>query len=128
MLGPQSRRNQQSFKSQERNMLLFNDLRYRNQGEKRMTKFRRIGAAAVLFSLLAGPAMARQAISSPAYGGQSIYCATREAGNPHSKYCDYIAWAKWRSVGGWDSRLDNACLSNPGYIPAECGFGQQPGY
>ena len=90
-----------------------------------MTNFTRIGAAAVLFSVLASPAMARHVTSGPNYSTQSIYCATREAGNPHSRYCDYIAWAKWRSVGGWDSRLDNACLSNPGYIPAECGFDQR---
>jgi hypothetical protein len=86
-----------------------------------MTKFRLIGVAAVLFSVLAGPAMARHIISSPVHPAQSVYCATREAGNPHSKYCDYIAWSKWRQRGGWDSTLDNACYFNPGYIPGECG-------
>ena len=39
---------------------------------------------------------------------QSVYCATREMGNPHSKYCDYLAWSEWRRWGSWDSRLDNA--------------------
>ena len=68
-----------------------------------MKKFRLIGVAAVLFSVLAGPAMARHVIARP---GQSIYCATREAGNPHSKYCDYIAWSGWRRRGSWDSSLD----------------------
>jgi len=56
-----------------------------------MTRFRLIGAAAVLFSVLAGPVMARHVISSPGRPAQSIFCATREAGNPHSKYCDYLA-------------------------------------
>jgi len=28
--------------------------------------------------------------------GQRIFCATREAGNPHSKYSDYLAWSGWR--------------------------------
>jgi hypothetical protein len=87
-----------------------------------MTKFRRIGVAALLFSVLAEPAMARHVISSPAHPPQSIYCATREAGNPHSKYCDYIAWSKWRQRGAWDSTLDNACLHNPSYVPGECSF------
>lgn len=90
-----------------------------------MTKFRLIGAAAVLFSVLAGPAIARQAISRPDYPAQSLFCATREAGNPHSKYCDYIEWSKWRSRGAWDSSLDNACLQNPAFVPGECSFDAQ---
>lgn len=57
----------------------------------------------------------------PSSYGQSIYCATREAGNPHSKICDYLAWSKWRQRGGWDSSLDNACLMNPHFVPSECG-------
>ena len=62
-----------------------------------------VGIAAVLFSVLGGPALARQVISSPSRSAQSIFCATREPGNPHSKYCDYIEWSKWRQRGGWDS-------------------------
>jgi hypothetical protein len=85
-----------------------------------MTRFRLIGAAAVLFSVLAGPAIARHVIPA-----RSIFCATREAGNPHSKYCDYIEWSKWRQRGGWDSSLDNACYFNPGYVPGECSFNAQ---
>jgi hypothetical protein len=87
-----------------------------------MTKSRLIGITAALFTVLAGPAMARHVISSPARPAQSIYCATREAGNPHTKYCDYLAWSKWRQRGSWDSTLDNACLRNPGFIPGECGL------
>ena len=73
--------------------------------------------AAMTLVVAAGSATARQ---MPSYG-QSVYCATREAGNPHSKYCDYLAWSWWRRRGGWDSTLDNACLMNPHYVPAECG-------
>ncbi len=90
-----------------------------------MTNFRLIGAAAVFFSVLAAPAMARHPISNPGYPAQSVFCATREAGNPHSKYCDYLAWSKWRQRGAWDSQLDNACLQNPSYVPGECSFDQQ---
>jgi hypothetical protein len=75
--------------------------------------------AAMTMVMAAGPAFARHA--QPAPYGQSIYCATREAGNPHSKYCDYLAWSFWRRRGGWDSTLDNACLMNPHYVPDECG-------
>lgn len=75
--------------------------------------------AALSVMTAAGPAMARGI--PPASYSQSIYCATREAGNPHSKYCDYLAWSWWRRRGGWDSTLDNACLMNPHYVPDECG-------
>lgn len=90
-----------------------------------MTKFRLIGVVAVLFSVLAGPAMARHVVFTPWYPAQSIFCATRQAGNLHSKYCDYMAWSGWRRQGGWDSTLDNACYFNPGYIPGECSFNAQ---
>jgi hypothetical protein len=75
--------------------------------------------ATVAVVLASGPAMARRV--SPVAYGQSIYCATREAGNPHSKYCDYGAWSYWRRRGSWDSSLDNACLANPRFVPSECG-------
>jgi hypothetical protein len=81
-----------------------------------MKKFGLIGVAAVSFSVLASPVLAGNHVA------QSVYCATREAGNPHSKYCDYIAWSKWRERGGWDSTLDNACWRDTGYVPGECGL------
>lgn len=74
--------------------------------------------AAMTTVVFAGPAVARPA-SNVSYG-QSVYCATREAGNPHSKYCDYMAWSGWRRRGGWDASLDNACLMNPHFVPNEC--------
>jgi len=90
-----------------------------------MMKLRLIGAAAVLYSALAGPVMARHVISGPGRPAQSLFCATRESGNPHSKYCDYMAWSKWRQRGDWDSSLDNACLRNPSFVPGECSFNPQ---
>ena len=85
-----------------------------------MMKARILVAAMTLGMVLgaaAEPAMARQPIAP---GGQSIYCATREMGNPFSKLCDYVAWSKWRSRGGWDASLDNACYFNPHYKPVGC--------
>jgi hypothetical protein len=79
-----------------------------------MKFFAILGIAAVLV-LGAGSAMAKQVRH-----GQSIYCATREAGNPYSKLCDYEGWSNWRRRGGWDSTLDNACLFNPLYRPPGC--------
>jgi hypothetical protein len=90
-----------------------------------MTRFALLGAAAVFLCALTAPGTARQIAASPAHSGQSIFCATREPGNPHSKFCDYIAWSKWRQRGGWDSSLDNACFHNPAFVPGECGFNQQ---
>jgi hypothetical protein len=84
-----------------------------------MRKFKFLRGTAVVFSILAGPAMALPGVSAPVH--QSIYCATREAGNPHSQYCDYIAWSRWRGRGSWDGSLDRACYFNPAYIPGECG-------
>ena len=75
--------------------------------------------AAVAVILAAGPALAKPVVSNP-NRTQSIYCATREPGNPYSKYCDYIAYSKWRSRGNWDSRLDDACWRDPHYKPPGC--------
>jgi hypothetical protein len=79
-----------------------------------MTKFKLIGAAAVL-TVLAGPAMARHVIAHPAHYARSTYCATIEPGNPHSPVYDYQAWSGWRARGAWDSRGDDACARNPMY-------------
>jgi hypothetical protein len=70
---------------------------------------------AVFLALAAGPTMARQAST-----GESIYCATRQPGNPYSRYCNARAWREWRRRGRWDSRLDNACRRNPQYVPRNC--------
>jgi hypothetical protein len=77
-----------------------------------MTNLRLMGAAAVLSTLLAGPAMARHVAAHPVQN-QSTYCATIEPGNPYSPAYDYEAWSNWRRDGGWDSRGDNACARNP---------------
>ena len=66
-------------------------LRYRNRKEERMTKFRMIGAAAVLSSVLAGPAMAKQVIAHPVHQAESTYCATIEPGNPYSPVVGIVA-------------------------------------
>jgi hypothetical protein len=88
-------------------------MRYQNEKEERMTKFSLIGAAAVLSSVLAGPAMAQHVISNPGYYAWSTYCATRDPGNPFNERYDYQTWSAWRARGGWDSRGDDACLHNP---------------
>jgi hypothetical protein len=93
--------------------------------KKDMAKLGLIGASAFALFVLASPVAGRHLISSPAHPGQSIFCATREPGNPHSKFCDYVAWSKWRQRGAWDSSLDNACLYNPAFVPSECSFDQQ---
>jgi len=78
-----------------------------------MSNFSTIGAAAVLSSLLAGPAMAQHVTAHPSHYARSIYCATIEPGNPYSPVYDYEAWSGWRGRGGWDSRGDDACARNP---------------
>jgi hypothetical protein len=78
--------------------------------------------AAVAFALATGPALAGHVSSAD----QGIFCATKEPGNPYSKYCDYLAWSGWRRRGAWDSSLDNACLLNPHYVPYGCVPFQRP--
>ena len=81
--------------------------------KEHMMKFK-IFSAALFLALAADPALAGHGY------GESVFCATREAGNPYSKYCDYLAWSGWRRRGAWDSSLDNACRFNPHYVPYGC--------
>ena len=78
--------------------------------EKLMTKLTLLGAAAVLSSLLAGPAMAQHMAVQPDYYAQTGTCPGHEAGNPYTKEQDYMAWSGWRARGGWDDRNDFNCL------------------
>jgi hypothetical protein len=59
-------------------------------------KIKILGAAIMALSLTAAPALARHLTYSQG-PTQSIFCATRQAGNPYSKYCDYMAWSGWRT-------------------------------
>jgi hypothetical protein len=86
-----------------------------------MTKIKMIGAAIILSSVIAAPAMAQPVTSQYGYG-QSAYCATREPGNPFSEQDDYQAWSAWRSRGSWDSRGDNACARDPQIHRRQAGF------
>jgi hypothetical protein len=91
-----------------------------NQKEERMTNLKLIGAAAVLSSMLAGPALAQHHITNSR--GISLYCATKDPGNPYNEQEDYMSWSAWRGKGGWDSRGDDACLRNPSFSPPGGGF------
>jgi hypothetical protein len=86
-----------------------------------MTRFRLIGAAAALSTVLAGPAMAQRVAHHPGQYARSTYCATIEPGNPYSPVYDYEGWSGWRARGGWDSRGDDACARNPMYSPLASG-------
>jgi hypothetical protein len=83
-----------------------------------MTKFRLIGAAVVSLSVLTSPVMAQNG----GYPGNSIYCGTRQPGNPHSKYCDYQTWSSWRRLGAWGPTLDYYCYVDPAFVPGACGL------
>jgi hypothetical protein len=75
-----------------------------------MSKLTLLGAAAILSSVLAGPAMAQHVVVHPDSYAQSGACPGHEAGNPYTKEEDYMAWAAWRARGGWDDRNDWNCL------------------
>ena len=74
-----------------------------------MTKFRILGAVA-LFSVLAAPAIAQQAVVYPDAYVQRARCAHHQLGNPYTQQEDYMAWSAWRARGGWDDRFaDRNC-------------------
>jgi len=87
-----------------------------------MAKFKLIGAAAISICVMGSPAIARDASPGVSPPAESIYCATRSPGNPHSKYCDYMAWSKAREIAQWDGSFDDACIKDPTFVPAECGL------
>jgi hypothetical protein len=122
---PTSIGTQLSLMDQARNTYGIRVLSDENQREESMKSIKLTGAALVVLSVLVAPAMAQNARYVRGHSAQSVFCATREPGNPHSKYCDYMAWSKWRQRGSWDSSLDDACFHNPAYVPGECGFNAQ---
>jgi hypothetical protein len=91
--------------------------------EERMTKLALLGAAAVLTSVLAGPAMAQHAVAHPgSYIEETGTCPGREAGNPYTPQEDYMAWSGWRARGGWDDRNDLNCLRGSRWRHHAAGF------
>ena len=75
-----------------------------------MSKIALLGAAALLASVLATPALAQHRVAHPGqyYARGPAYC-THEAGNPYAPEEDYMAWSGWRARGGWDDRPDPNC-------------------
>jgi hypothetical protein len=68
-----------------------------------MTKFRVLGAAAILSFALASPVMAQQVISDPGYCAQfypNANCQNKGPGNPYTG--DYQRRAAYRSGSAWD--------------------------
>jgi hypothetical protein len=81
-----------------------------------MTKFGFLGAALVVSSLLAAPAVAREGkIARPA---AAAVCDPRDPGNPFSRTYDYFTWSAWRRRGGWDDRAEYTCQPIPAYARA----------
>jgi hypothetical protein len=83
-----------------------------------MTKLRLLGAAAILSSVLVGPAMAEQVISNPGRC-QAEYpnanCLTEGAGNPYtstpSRYRHHMAYRSdqrgWNDQANWNNDRNN---------------------
>ncbi len=87
-----------------------------------MTKLALLGAAAVLSSVLAGPAMAQHAMVHPNSIAETGVCPGRDAGNPYTKQEDYMEWSAWRARGGWDDHNDLDCLRGGPMRHHEAGF------
>ena len=73
-----------------------------------MKKFTILGAAAILFSLLAGPVMA-----NPTAIHFAQACDPRDPGNPYSERYDYWEWSAYRSRGSYDTRAEWTCQPIP---------------
>jgi hypothetical protein len=73
-----------------------------------MKKFTILGAAAILFSLLAGPVVA-----NPVAIHSERVCDPRDPGNPYSERYDYWEWSAFRSRGSYDTRAEWTCQPVP---------------
>jgi hypothetical protein len=84
-----------------------------------MIKFSLIGVAAIAATTaLSAPAFAQHRPAHVANANPHAHtCGYQEPGNPYSQQEDYLAWSGWRARGGWDDRVDTACLSTrPGRV------------
>jgi len=82
------------------------------ESEERMTKFRFVGAAVILSTVLAGPAMAKHTkVKHPIVAAAA--CDPRDPGNPFSRTYDFQAWSAWRRRGSWDTRAEWTCQPIP---------------
>jgi hypothetical protein len=70
-----------------------------------------LGASAVLFSLLTGPAIAEPAAKRPVNSTQ--VCDPRDPGNPYSEKYDYWEWSRFRARGSYDTRAEWTCQPIP---------------
>jgi hypothetical protein len=100
-----------------------------------MTKLALLGAAAVLSSALAGPAMAQQVIYNPGYCAQfypNANCQNKGPGNPYTG--DYqrriAAQNAYRNNDGWNNGWDSSWNDNrwdrrydSGFWPADVAAG-----
>ncbi len=78
-----------------------------------MTKLRLV-VVALIPSLLAGPAMAKQ-VKERRHPAQNAVCDPRDPGNPYSRKYEFLEWTEWRKRGGWDTRNEWTCQPIPQY-------------
>jgi hypothetical protein len=101
-------------------------------GESNMTKFRLLGAAALLSTVLAGPAMAQQVVSEPGYCAQfypNANCQDKGPGNPFGNYQSPTPYRNDNRRGDNSPAYDNGGPRG-GYDnshAARNGFACQPG-
>jgi hypothetical protein len=81
-----------------------------HEKENPMTKFTLIGAAIVVSSALATPAMAQHALAHPVHYAQTNACQNMEPGNPYNRDEDYMSWSAWRTRGGWVDSAEVRCM------------------
>src|SRR6476469_4124506 len=98
-----------------------------------MTRFKLLGAAAVLATALAGPAMAQEVIYNPGYCAQfypNANCQNKGPGNPYTG--DYQRQVQrdqghrdqaWRNNGRWQNSYNRWDERDRGFWPADVAAG-----
>jgi hypothetical protein len=89
-----------------------------------MTKFKILGAAAIVVSALASPAMAQQVIYNPGYCAQfypNANCQNKGPGNPYTG--DYQRRTAYRDHGAWQGSYNRWDDDRSGFWPGDVAAG-----
>jgi hypothetical protein len=99
-----------------------------------MTKFSLLGAAAVVATALASPAMAQEVIYNPGYCAQfypNANCQNKGPGNPYTDgYQRYGAYRYGAQNNGWYDNWNGNSFAAPSYTRRYSGnaYGYEPGF
>src|ERR1700754_864018 len=96
-----------------------------SKGRTAMTRLKLLGAAAILSTALAAPAMAQEVIYNPGYCAQFYPDANCQNKGPNNPYTgDYQRRQAYRTGNGsWDNGWNNGWNNNSGFWPGDVAAG-----